>query len=247
MRRYVIALVVVLGLASALGRSTPLSAAGPTVVVSPGSLVVDSSPTGWYFWNDYNDTPTGSPGQLVAGPATPPLGAGSVELGPLTTAGGATGHSAIATNAYFGTALADITSMSYSTYQPGPTLAIAVQFDVRYRTTDGAYGGRLIFEPYQNGTVTVGSGWQSWSPLAGKWWATHTDASGTGGTQVVALPSGNCAISTPCTWSEILAAFPDAQVYGRFLLKAGSGWSGFDGNADRPDCGSERIGRHVRL
>ena len=150
----------------------------------------------------------------------------------MTTAGGATGHSAIATNAYFGTALADITSMSYSTYQPGPTLAVAVQFDVRYRTTDGAYGGRLIFEPYQNGTVTVGSGWQSWSPLAGKWWATHTNASGTGGTQVVALPSGNCAISTPCTWSEILAAFPDAQVYGRFLLKAGSGWSGFDGNAD---------------
>ena len=66
MRRYVIALVVVLGLASALGRSTPLSAAGPTVVVSPGSLVVDSSPTGWYFWNDADDTPTGSPGQLVA-------------------------------------------------------------------------------------------------------------------------------------------------------------------------------------
>ena len=41
--------------------------------------------------------------------------------------------------------------MKYSTYQPGPTLAIAVMFDVRYRTTDSAYGGRLVFEPYQNG------------------------------------------------------------------------------------------------
>jgi parallel beta-helix repeat protein len=232
MRRYVIALVVVLALASAIGRSSPLSATGPVVVVSPGSLVVNTSPTGWYFWNDFNDTPTGSPGQLVTGPATPPLGAGSVELGPLTTASGATGHSAITTNAYFGTALADITSMSYSTYQPGPTLAIAIQFDVQYRTGDSAYGGRLVFEPYQNGTVVVGSGWQSWSPLAGKWWASHTDGSGTGGAQVVALPSGNCGISTPCTWSQILAAFPDAQIYGRFLLKAGSGWSGFDGNAD---------------
>src|SRR5204863_5408476 len=38
--------------------------------------------------------------------------------------------------------------------------------------------------------------------------------------------------SSPCTWAEINAAFPAAQVYGRFLLHAGSNCNGFDGNAD---------------
>ena len=234
MRRYLTALVALLAIAIALAPGQRLMATGPTtVVVSPGTLVSPSSPTGWYFWNDKDDLPTGSPGELVSGPVAPPAGAGSVRLGPLTDNGAtAAGHSVIATNAYFGTALANFTALSYSTYQPGPTLAVALQFDVRYRTTDTAYGGRLVFEPYQNGAVTVGSGWQSWSPLAGTWWASKTTAAGTGGAQVVPLPAGNCAQATPCTWSEINAAFPAAVVYGRLLLKAGSNWLGFDGNAD---------------
>jgi hypothetical protein len=202
--------------------------------LSAGSTVVKpSSMHGWYFWNDKNDIFTGSPGELVAGPLSPPLGSGGVRLGPLTDAGAtAAGHSVIATNEFFGTKLTDITALSYSTYQPGPTLAVALQFDVRYRTTDLAYGGRLVFEPYQNGTVSVGAGWQSWSPLSGTWWASKTTSAGTGGVQIVALPSGNCAQATPCSWAQITAAFPDAVIYGRFLLKAGSNWNGFDGNAD---------------
>ena len=66
-------------------------------------------------------------------------------------------------------------------------------------------------------------------------------SNGTGGSQVVALPAGNCAMSTPCTWTQIKAAFPAAAVYGRFLLKAGSGagWVGFDGNADNLTVGSQ--------
>jgi len=229
MKRFlIISAAVVLALMSVY---TPARATS-TIVVRPADLVPDSSPTGWYFWNDADDLPTGSPGQLVAGPATPPMGIGSVELGPLTTASGATGSAVIATNAYSGTKLVDISSLGYSSSQPGPTLAIALLFDVKYRTSDSAYGGRLVFEPYQNGMVVVGSGWQTWSPLAGKWWATKTTVAGTGGTQVVPLPAGNCAISTPCAWSDILAAFPDAQIKGRLLLKAGSNWTGFDGYAD---------------
>src|ERR1043165_5626144 len=94
-----------------------------------------------------------------------------------------------------------------SSLDPSPTLAIALQFDVRYRTSDTSYGGRLVFEPYQNGAVTVGSGWQQWSPLNGTWWATKTTAAGTGGAQVVPLPAGNCGQATPCTWAQIKAAF----------------------------------------
>lgn len=199
-----------------------------------GTTVVKPSDThGWYFWNDKNDSFTGSPGEFTTGPATPPMGSGSVRLGPLTDDGTtAAGHSVIATNEFFGVKLSNITTLSYSTYQSGPTLAIAMQFDVRYRTTDASYGGRLVYEPYQNGAVAVGSGWQPWSPLAGRWWASKTSAAGTGGAQVVALPAGNCGQSTPCTWAEILAAFPDAVIAGRFLFKAGSNWNGFDGNVD---------------
>ncbi|MES2306634.1 MAG: right-handed parallel beta-helix repeat-containing protein [Gemmatimonadota bacterium] len=214
------------------GSGTELAPAGTanlggTVVVKPSSM------NGWYFWNDRNDVFTGSPGELVTGPASPPAGVGSVRLGPLTDDGTtAAGHSVIATNAYAGTPLANITDLSYASYQPGPTLAVAMQFDVKYRTTDVAYGGRLIFEPYQNGAASVGAGWQSWTPLAGRWWASKTSAAGSGGAQVVALPAGNCAQATPCTWAELMAAFPQATISGRFLLKAGSNWNGFDGNAD---------------
>lgn len=219
-------LVAALGIAGLGSGSTGAVSANGATVVKPSAL------NGWYFWNDPGNTFLGSPGAMVTGPATPPLGLGSVRLGPLTTASGATGSSVIATEAYFDVKLADIADLSYSSYQPGPTLAVALQFDVRYRTTDVNYGGRLVFEPYQNGTVVVGSGWQTWTPLAGNWWATRTTVDGTGGAQVVPLPAGNCGIATPCPWSTILAAFPDAKIYGRFLLKAGSNWTGFDGNAD---------------
>jgi hypothetical protein len=197
------------------------SGAATRVVVSPESM------NGWYFWNDKNDTFAGSPGELVSGPATPPLGVGSVRLGPLTDNGETgSGHAAIATDAYLGTRLADITSLSYSTYQPGPTLAIALQFDIRYHTSDTHYDGRLVFEPYQNLTGSVPSGWQTWSPLAGKWWASKP------------LANGNvCAQATPCSWSDIVAMFPEAIIAGRFLLKAGSHWAGFDGNADAVSIG----------
>lgn len=202
----------------AAGALTRASSAASTVVVKPSQM------NGWYFWNDKNDTFGGSPGQLVAGPMPAPLGVGSVRLGPLTDNGTtAAGHSVIATDAYVGTPLANITSLSYSTYQPGPTLAITIQFDVRYRATDTAYGGRLVFEPYQNGAHPVGAGWQSWSPLNGVWWATKTTAAGS---------NGLCPQASPCAWSQIVTLFPAAQVYGRFLLKAGSNWNGFDGNAD---------------
>jgi nitrous oxidase accessory protein NosD len=218
------------GFFAALSLSGAASAAPTAVTVKPSSM------NGWYFWNDKDDTFAGSPGALVSGPAIPPIGSGSVELGPLTDAGTtAAGHSVIATNAYTGTRVADISGLSYSSYQTGPTQAIALQFDVRYRPTDVNYGGRLVFEPYQNGTVIVGPGWQPWSPLAGKWWASNTGANGSGGAQATPLPAGNCGMSSPCTMAQILGAFPNATIGQRFVLKAGSGpgWVGFDGNADK--------------
>lgn len=64
----------------------------------------------------------------------------------------------------------------------------------------------------------------------GKWWGTR--ASVTRGGVAVANP---CVQSTPCTWTQVLATFPNVGVhatYGAIVLKAGSGWANFRGNVD---------------
>jgi hypothetical protein len=41
--------------------------------------------------------------------------------------------------------------------------------------------------------------------------------------------------ASPCTWTQVLAAFPNIGIhaaYGAVVLKAGSGWSSFRGNVD---------------
>jgi hypothetical protein len=201
--------------------STPgqVGTTAAAVVVSP------SSPNGWTFVNDVTNAK--ETGTFVTGPATPPLGTGSVQLATPTAADA---H-IIATQAYGGTTLSSITALTYSTYQAGPPspLAIALEFDIRYRTADPGYGGRLVYEPYQNGTVTVGSGWHQWDAInAGLalWWASkQTGPNGTGGL---------CPQSAPCTWAAVKLAFPQATILpgGNLLLKAGSNWAGFTGDAD---------------
>ena len=101
----------------------------------------------------------------------------------------------------------------------------SLQLDVDYDLTDAntAWQGRLVFEPYQNGTVVPGI-WQTWDVRAGEWWA-----SGAPGNTV-------CPQSNPCTWAEVLAAFPNAGIRanaGNVNFKAGGPWlGGFVGNVD---------------
>ena len=179
-----------------------------TVIVSPATM------QGWSFFDDNGN---GGTGQMVTGPATPPLGTGSAELAVSASNQGY----ALGTGAYAGTPLADITDLSYWSYQPGPTLAIALQFGIHYTTSATTWQGRLVYEPYLNSNGPVGSGWQQWSPLDGIWWASNQTASG-----------GRCSMSSPCSWSQVLTDWPDASINGATLFKAGSGWSNFDGNVD---------------
>jgi hypothetical protein len=184
-----------------------VGAANSTITVSPSTM------QGWGF---LQETPTGS-GSLVNGPGLPPLGTGSANL-IVDNSGGVF----LGTTAQAGTPLNAITSLQYSTFGPSSTLAVALQFDVDYNANDGdtSYQGRIVFEPYLNGTV-VPNTWQPWSPLAGRWWSSR-------------LPgSALCTQATPCTWSQLLASFPGAVISGGTYLKAGSGWvGGFNGNAD---------------
>lgn len=171
-------------------------------------------------WSFINDCGVGTPaGALVRGPVTPALGAGSAQL----TIGASNECMILATQAYSGTMLSQLTSMQYASSQSGPTAAPALQFDVRYHPADTVYQGRLVFEPYQNGAVVVGSGWQNWDALNGKWWASKTTA---------AASNGLCSQATPCTWSQVQANWPGASILGNTLFKVGSGWAAFSGNVD---------------
>jgi hypothetical protein len=212
-------LVVGLVLAAVLGTFAlyrdGARAAAP-VVVRPSSM------NGWAFFDDNGN---GGTYGMDPGPGTPPLGSGSAGLAVANTTQGV----ALGTAAYQGTRLDKITALTYSSYRVsgGPALSISLGFDVDYDVTDlnNAYQGRLTFEPYYTNSVMTGT-WQTWNTLTavgtGNWWS-----SGAPGNTM-------CPIGNPCTWSEVLADFPNAGIRnpGGLIFKAGSGWAGFQGNAD---------------
>lgn len=210
-------LVVLALVAGALLTGGRTAQATMTVVVTPDNM------QGWGF---FEEIPTGS-GGMVPGPSTPPVGAGSANL-----IVDSTGREMLSTVAYAGTAFSSITTLQYSTYRASGSsaLAVSLQFDVDYDLTDGntSWQGRIVFEPYYTNTVLTGV-WQTWDTLTnvgtGNWWAT-----GAPGSSV-------CPIGNPCTWSELLSAFPNAGVranVGATHLKAGGPWTGgFNGNADK--------------
>jgi hypothetical protein len=197
------------------------ASASQAVVVSPNHM------HGWFFFNDNTNGP--GTGHMVSGPGHPPLGSGSAELGVVD----ANDRQALGTQAYIGTRLADVTHLSYWTYQTDASHAMPLQFAVRYRPTDTLYGGRLVFEP-GNGNPSPASGiWQRWSPMTGKWWASKTNAAGSGGL---------CPQSSPCTWAQVKTNWPNASVSGTLLFKAGGGWTAWKGNVDALTIGVQDHG-----
>jgi hypothetical protein len=61
----------------------------------------------------------------------------------------------------------------------------------------------MVYEPYQDqGNAAVQTGvWQEWDAYNGgaaRWW--------------INTGAGGCGQATPCTWSAIVAAFPDATI-----------------------------------
>jgi hypothetical protein len=197
------------------------------VTVSPANQ------NGWAFFDDNPGTGTGS-GGFEAGPATPPLGAGSAFL-----TVDSQGRYAVATAAYAGTRMDDIPGLLYSSYQnnnSNTVVAISLQFDIDYDLNDAAtnYQGRLVFEPYltpAQGAVQQNV-WQNWNPRAGNWYGTRTTVT----VNNVAGVAQPCQPATPCTYQQALALFPNAGIWnsgGGLLFKAGGPWSpGFDGNLD---------------
>jgi len=204
--------VPTLALTALASTAVVLTAASP--ILADTLIVV--SPASMGNWFAYEEIPNGSVA-FVTGPETPPLGDGSAEFSV-----DATGRVILATPDHAGTRFDEITSLDYSTYQPvdenvSDLLATSLQLDVDYDLTDmdTSWQGRLVYEPYQNGTVFQGM-WQEWMTMDGEWWA-----SGSPGNMV-------CPQSDPCTVSELLTAFPNLGIradVGNLNLKAGGPWA----------------------
>ncbi len=190
------------------------------------------SMNGWTYFPENNNG--GQTGQMVVGPTGQPAGTGSAEF-KLTAndQGQVLGMTNIR-----GTRFSQINSLTYSTYTPTAGVALPAlqfEFDNNRSDADNSYKGRLVYEPYYTHTVSTNT-WQTWNPMDnsesggnGNWWFSD-------GT--IATASG-CSITTPCTWAEITALYPNAGIRddgtplsGLTLFKAGSG-STFTANVDK--------------
>jgi hypothetical protein len=184
------------------------------------------------------ETATGS-GAFVSGPNGAD-GSGSAQL-----TVDSTGGEALANGLYAGTRFDHLTFLSYKTYMKAVgTNAPTLQFDADYDATDNstAFQGRAVFEPSLAGAAPVtNETWQTWNPLTAPsgWWQTGNAV--VGGFNV----GKTCTQASPCSFAQLLVAYPDAQIRpitgqstgqpiaGGIWLKAGGAWAGgFTGNVD---------------
>ena len=200
MRRLLVA--VALTSSALLSGGVAAANADTTVKVTAADL----APGGHWFTGDTRIgsgiTATGATGVFTNGPATPPLGSGSFELGTPTT----NAKVQLLTDLYNGTPLSAIQGIGYSTYQDYAATALPamvgmnIRVDLNGDTVPDAY---MVYEPYQdlgNAAITRGS-WQNWDAYRGgsaKWW--------------ISTGAGGCGQATPCTWNTIKSAFINAAV-----------------------------------
>lgn len=167
-------------------------------------------------------TRNGGQGTFVAGPGTPPLGAGSLQL--VTPTGADKVY--LFNYDYVGQPLSSIDDVVYATYRGVGTGAQVPSINIEIDFNGGAEGGYavLVFEPVYNpgqGTVTDDT-WQIWDAFAGDsavWWSSKPI-------------NGVCAFNCFVPWSTILANNPDAVILGGVGINQGSGNPGLDAAVD---------------
>lgn len=185
-----------------------------------------STPTGSWVLYTRAGTPA-SAAAFVSDPAPTPEGSGSFRS--ITTTGANKLY--LFNYDHVGTALADVTAISYSSYRyststAGKTLpAINLEIDFNGPAVAGGYS-ILVFEPiYNNGNAAIPlNSWQSWTALApaGKWWSSRAI-------------NGQCAgAAVACwrSWAQIVANNPEAVIVGGFGINQGSGNAGLTGGSD---------------
>ncbi|MDB5189349.1 MAG: hypothetical protein JWL82_306, partial [Parcubacteria group bacterium] len=191
---------------------TALTQSSSTVVVKAADLETTTDiPTAatnnsskWFFYNDTIDAINNALGSFVTGPATAPAGSGSAEM-----TDGATPNDRIdiATYAFSGVKLADLTSLAFSAYShsgvAGATESPYLVFNVDFTGVSGAFQKRLVYVPSDNGAVPQDA-WNTYDTInggAGKWVYS-------GATWPVTGQPG----TTAKTWAQILTDYPNARV-----------------------------------
>ena len=144
---------------------------------------------------------------IVPGPETPPFGNASAQFS--IGAGPATGRVDIWANEFADTPLSSITSMGLSTFiasgqPPGGSASYQLPIFATPNGTDPTFT-TLSFIPFLQG-VPVPAGWSNWDVMAGQWTASNAALSSQ-------IPGG-CQTPTPCSFSQIRTAFPDAILHG---------------------------------
>lgn len=190
------------------GIASPVLALDSTTVVTPPDMATSFAdvlvkPSSWFFFNDENNTIDNTLGSFVAGPATPPLGTESIQIGVTGTQ-----RRNLATYQFSGTTLSSITTLAFSTYNASSSNPGSVNrsgylnFNVDFNGSD-TWQRRLVFVPSQNGTVLQNT-WQEWDTLQGgnaKWVYS-------GSTWPVTGEPG----TTSKTWNQILTDYPVARI-----------------------------------
>lgn len=138
------------------------------------------------------------------GPGTPPFGSGSVNLT-------ATDESlALVTYQYSGVYLSDITALEYSTYQPStntdsPTNAGKLALTIDFFGSPMELAG-ILFDPELNAVPVLQDTWQVWDAI------NNGAALWTGGGCGCDWPNSSIPSSTPRTWEDLVASYPNARV-----------------------------------
>ncbi len=211
------------------------TATSHTTVVKAADLAADilaviATPTKWFFYNDETDVIDNALGSFVTGPASAPVGTGSAQMSVTGTQ-----RRNIATYQFKDVKLADIKTLSFSTYSQLAgdgafglsERAPYLHFNVDFNNTD-TWQSRLVYVPATNGVV-VSDTWQTWDAInsgnalwvySGATWPTTVEAG-----------------TTPKTWAQILALYPNAETRSTdswFGFRVGEPYAdGFTGNVDK--------------
>jgi hypothetical protein len=213
-----------------LGLAVPLAAkatTATTVVVTNSDLVSAAPSAGEFVVINQGSTASAAPIN-VTGPATPPLGQGSLQM----SVSGTSDHWSVYNYDHMGTPLSAITALSYSTYTDNTTTAPALQLEINPGNTAGTDAGvsysTVNFEPYQNPDEQplLANTWQGWNVLSGNVWGTHLSGA----------PQ-----SAPISWSAFRAMYPNATIKRGFGVNVGGGWSAMTGNADALTIGTSAL------
>jgi hypothetical protein len=174
---------------------------------SPGIVVVQpSNMRGWAF-NLSGSGATGT-GTFSRGPATPPLGQGSVKF----ILGADGDYVELRHGGYTGSLLATIRDLSYSTYVPtgsGSSNDNTCQAPYLILTIDNNNDGDpddngdniLYFEPCYQPVAVVRDAWQTWNAQSGQWYPGYNDD---GSDRVTGPPTQ--------TLQEYAATHPNARI-----------------------------------